>query len=213
MSWLETQRKGRWALVIAGVFCAYSVVWLVNAFGDRDQLWQAAERRLIAESQRRTDALSDLTSDRIHLARRLTELNELNTYLTSKPLGMSPMYGLGASLDALERRLHDYATGDKLSLAGARFLSFSRVVIFDKSSRVLADSAAGAAMPSGLTLGTANTESSAIELGPDGNFLVTRVPVMFKDQFSGTLVALTDVGEIYRQLIPLDSVDGTWSHS
>ena len=207
MSWLETRSRGRWALLIAGVFCAYLVVLLVNAFDDRDDLRHAAERRLIAESQRRTDALSDLASDRIHLARRLTELNELNTYLTSKALGMSPMYGLSVSLDALERRLHEHVIGDKLTAEGTRFLSFTRVVIFDESARVLADSGAGTAMPAGLTPGSASAEGSSIERGPDGPFMVTRVPVMFKDQFSGSLVALTDVGEIYRQLMQPDPVD------
>ena len=167
MPWLETRRKGRWALVIAGVFCAYSVVLLVNTFQDRQQLRQAAERRLIAESHRRTDALSDLASARIHLARRLTELN---TYLTSKALGMSPLYGLSVSLDALERRLHEHVTGDKLTAEAARFLSFTRVVMFDEAARVLADSGAsdGAAMPAGLKPGAATAENSSIELGPDG---------------------------------------------
>jgi signal transduction histidine kinase len=207
MPWLETQRKGRWALVIAGVFCAYSVVLLVNAFGDRDQLWQAAERRLIAESHRRTHALSDLASDRIHLARRLAELNELNTYLTSKALGMPPLGGLSVSLDALERRLHAHVTDDKSMAEGTRFVPFSRVVIFDESARVLADSGAGTAMPAGMAPGSASAEGSSIELGPNGQFLVTQVPVTFKDQFSGTLVALTDVGDIYRRLMQPDMVD------
>jgi signal transduction histidine kinase len=184
------------------------VVLLVNAFGDRAQLRQAAERRLIAESHLRADALSDVADDRIHLARHISERNELNTYLTSKALGMSPQYGLGVSLDALERRLQDYVFGGTLRVEGARFRPFARVVIFDESARVLADSGAGAAMPAALTPGAATTEGSSIELGTDGQFLVTRLPLMFKDQFSGTLVAVTDVGDIYRQLIPLDSVDG-----
>lgn len=192
---------------MAGVFCAYSVVLLVNAFGDRDDLRQAAERRLIVESSRLADELGEAVENRNHLARHISELNELNTYLTSKALGMSPLYGLGVSLDALERRLHDYVTGDKLRVGGARFLPFSRVVMFDESARVLADSGAGAAMPAGLTPGTATTESSSIELGPDGQFLVTRVPVMFKDQFSGTLVALTEVGDVYRYLIQAHEFD------
>ena len=207
MPWLETRRKGRWALIIAGVFCVYSVVLLVNAFGDRQQLRQAAERRLIAESHRRADKLSDLASDRIHLARRLTEVNELNTYLSSKAPGTSPLHGRSVSLDALERRLHEHVTGDKLTAERIGFLSFTRVVIFDESARVLADSGAGAGVPAGLAPGSASAESSAIELGPNGPFMVTRVPVMFKEQLSGTLVGVTDVSDIYRQLIPLDAAD------
>ena len=207
MPWLETRWRGRWAHIIAGVSCVYLVVLLVNAFGDRDDLRQAAERRLIAESNRLADELGEAVEDRTHLARHICQLNELNTYLTSKALGMSPLYGLSVSLDALERRLHDYATVGTLRVDGARFQPFARVVIFDESSRVLADSGAGAAMPAGLTLGIANTESSSIELGTDGQFLVTRVPVMFKDQFSGTLVALTDVGDVYRYLIQARELD------
>jgi signal transduction histidine kinase len=207
MPWFDPRWRGRWALVIAGVFCAYSLVLLANSFRDRDRLRHAAERRLIAESHRRTDALSDLASDRIHLARRLTELNELNTYLTSKALGMSPLYGLSVSLDALERRLHAHVNDDKPMVKGTGSLPFSRVVIFDESARVLADSGAGTAMPAGLTPGSASAEGSSIELGPNGQFLVTRVPVTFKDQFSGTLIALTDISQVYRQLIQPGSVD------
>lgn len=192
---------------MAGVFCAYSVVLLANAFVNRDDLRQAAERRLIVESNRLADELGEAVESRNHLAQHISELNELNTYLTSKALGMSPLYGLGVSLDALERRLHDYVTGGELSLAGARFQPFARVVIFDASARVLADSGAGTAMPAGLAPGTATTESSSIELGPDGQFLVTRVPLMFKDQFSGTLIALTDVDDVYRYLIQARELD------
>ena len=162
---------------------------------------------MIVESHRRTDALSDVANDRIHLARHLTELNELNTYLTSKALGMSPLYGLGVSQDALERRLRDYVASRKVDVNGERFLSFARVVIFDESAHLLADSAAGAAMPSGLNPGTGTDASSSIELDADGQFLVTRVPVMFKERMSGTLVALTDLSEIHRQLTQPESVD------
>ena len=50
MPWFEARWRGRWALVIAGVFCVYSLVLLANSFLDRDRLRHAAERRLIAES-------------------------------------------------------------------------------------------------------------------------------------------------------------------
>ena len=61
----------------------------------------------MADSQRRASSLADFAGDRVHLTEDLAGLNELNTYLSSKALGMSPLYGLNASLDALERKFRD----------------------------------------------------------------------------------------------------------
>jgi hypothetical protein len=40
----------RWQLLVAGVFCAYVLVLLGNAFYSRTQLRAAAEQRILADS-------------------------------------------------------------------------------------------------------------------------------------------------------------------
>jgi signal transduction histidine kinase len=189
------------------VFCAYSALLLFNAFRDRGQLREAAERRLVAESQRRASALADFTVDRIHLAEDLSALNELNTYLASKALGMSPLYGLNASLDALERRFRDRTVSKAPAMPTIHQLPFSRIVFFDEAGQALADSGGSAALPPGLMLPDARTRVSSITLSPQHRQLVASVPVMFKDQFSGTLVAMTDVAQLYRLPIQAETGD------
>lgn len=207
MRLMSTGWRERWAVAIAALFCVYSVALLINAFHDRDQLRQAALKRLVADSQRRGIALSDIAYDRFHVAQHLAELNELNTYLTSKALGMSPQYGLGVSLDALERRLKSSTERDDHT--SSHLLQFARVLIFDETAQLLADSEAGVAVPVGLIAGSDPiTAQPSIALSQNGDYLVTRVPVMFKDTLKGTLVGLTDIGELYQQMIQIESIDG-----
>ena len=187
------------------MFCAYSALLLVHSFRDREQLREAAERRLVADSQRRASSLADFAGDRIHLSEDLAGLNELNTYLSSKALGMSPLYGLNASLDALERKFRDRTARLAPTPRTSHQLPFSRIMFFDEAGLVLADSGGSAELPATPVQLAARTTS--IELSPRRRQLVARVPVMFKNQFSGTLVALTDAGELYRSLLQVDERD------
>ena len=186
-------------------FCAYSALLLFQAFRDQEQLREAAERRLVADSQRRAASLADFAGDRIHLTEDLAGLNELNTYLSSKALGMSPLYGLNASLDALERKFRDRTAVVEPVQRTTHQFPFSRIVFFDEAGQVLADSGGSAELPANAGQTDGHARTSSIELSPQRRQLVATVPVMFKDQFSGTLVALTDVGELYRSLIRVDA--------
>jgi len=189
------------------VFCAYSALLLVHSFRDREQLREAAERRLVADSQRRASSLADFAGDRVHLTEDLAGLNELNTYLSSKALGMSPLYGLNASLDALERQFRARTAVTSPAPRTTHQLPFSRIVFFDEAGQVLADSGGNAELPPMSGQPGAGARAPAIELSPQRRQFVASVPVMFKDQFSGTLVALTDVGELYRSLIQVEAGD------
>jgi signal transduction histidine kinase len=86
-------------------------------------------------------------------------------------------------------------------------LPFSRIAFFDEAGQPLADSGGSAALPPTAGLSDARTRASSIGLSPDRRQLVANVPVMFKDQFSGTLVAMTDVAELYRSLIQVEEGD------
>ncbi len=189
------------------VFCAYSALLLFQAFHDREQLREAAERRLVADSQRRASALADFAGDRFHLSEHMVALNELNTYLASKALGMSPLYGLNASLDALERRFRDRTAAVNSVSRTTHELPFSRIVFYDETGQVLADSGGTTELPPSAGRPDAGIREPSIELSPQRRELVVIVPVMFKDQFSGTLVTLTDVGEFYRSMIQLGAGD------
>jgi signal transduction histidine kinase len=189
------------------VFCAYSALLLYQAFRDQAQLREAAERRLVADSQRRASSLADFAGDRVHLTEDLAGLNELNTYLSSKALGMSPLYGLNASLDALERKFRDRTAVTNPVARTTHQVPFSRIVFFDEAGQVLADSGGGAELPPAPGRADARIRAPSVELSPRRRELMVSVPVMFKDQFSGTLIALTDVGELYRSLLQVDARD------
>ena len=189
------------------VFCAYSALLLFQAFRDQEQLREAAERRLVADSLRRASSLADFAGDRIHLSEDVAGLNELNTYLSSKALGMSPLYGLNASLDALERKFRDRSVRVDLAPRTSHQVPFSRIVFFDEAGHVLADSGGGAELPAAPGPADVRVRAPSIELSPRRRELVVTLPIMFKGQFSGTLVALTDVGEFYRLLLQVDARD------
>ena len=192
----------RWPLVIAGVFFVYALLLLGNAVRDRNQLREAGEARLVADSQRRAVSLGEFAGERIHLTEDLSGLNELNTYLASKDLGMSPLYGLNASLEALEQRLRIRVQTRKPGLHGAYQSPFTRIVVFDEDGQPLADS--GGAIPM-KALPAAAAPRPGLMVDTERRAVVASAPVVFKGRFSGTIVTTTDIGELYHSLIPMEA--------
>ncbi len=194
----------RWPLVIAGVFCLYSLLLIGMALRDRGQLRAAAETRLIGDSQRRAGVLGEFLRDRIHLTEDLTELNEVNTYLVSKALGMSPLYGLGVSLEALELRLRARIKAQRSDDHSNMHSSFARLLMLDEAGQPLADSGGPALPPQ--PAGGSLQPSLALDL--ERRLLVASVPILFKDRFSGTMVSMTDVGEVFHSIVQAQAEGG-----
>ncbi len=194
MAGLRSTLGRRWPLAVAAVFCVYSLLLLSNTFQSQQQLRLAADARLVADSKRRATALGDLVAGQMALARDLAELHELRSYQHNLALGMSPRYGLDASLDALEQRLGQFVgsgqQGDERTLR--------RAVFVDATGRVVADTGAGQGQP----VPTPGTVGVALDLAQRA--LVARTEVTFQGVRSGTMVCFFDLGMLTRSMLQLD---------
>jgi len=182
---------------VAAVFCVYSLVLLWSAFQSQQQLRLAADARLVADSKRRATALGDIVSRQLALARELAGLHELRTYQHNKALGMSPRYGLDASLEAVEQQLRQrlgsgQPGGDP---------SLRRVVFLDDTGRPVADTAAVPAAPV-PAVGPAG--DTGVTLDHAGHAVVVRAAVLFNGERSGTMVTFSDIGALTHSLLQLD---------
>ncbi|MBA3623962.1 MAG: hypothetical protein H0W48_05835, partial [Methylibium sp.] len=46
---MSSRLNARWPVIVAGIFCIYSVLLLWNAFDSKEQLRVAADARMIAD--------------------------------------------------------------------------------------------------------------------------------------------------------------------
>ncbi|MBL8307320.1 MAG: response regulator [Rubrivivax sp.] len=193
MADLRSTLTRRWPLAVAAVFCVYSLLLLWNTFQSQQQLRLAADARLVADSKRRATALGDLVAHQVAMARDLAELHELRSYQHNLALGMSPRYGLDASLEAVSQRLGQFVgsgqAGDERTLR--------RAVFVDAAGRVVADTAG-----QGLPVPAPGTVGVALDLAQRA--LVARSEVTFQGVRSGTLVCFFDLGVLTRSLLQLD---------
>ena len=184
---------GRWPLVLAAVFCIYSVVLLWNAYRSRDLLNSAVESRVVAESARRASALGDLAASRRQDAIDLARDRDIENYLANRALGMSLKYGLNANLDAIDQNLRR-----KVQMALFRGdPSYQRIVYLDEGGALLADSEPGTATPE---LTEAERRESTLLIDTEQARWTVTAPVTFKERFAGTVVTIADLGQLARYL-------------
>lgn len=91
----------RWPIIAAALFCGYSWLLLANTYQTQEQLHVAASVKQIANLSRQTVILSDYLKGIRTDAEHASESHALLAYFTNKDLGMSPRYGLNASLEAI----------------------------------------------------------------------------------------------------------------
>ena len=192
--------------LVAAAFAVYALVLMWNTVQSQAQLRQAADARLVADSKRRATALGEQLSQRRDAVVELAAVHELQVFLTNRALGMSPRYGLDASLGALEQRLRQAVDKDKGVAAAAP----TRVVFIDADGRPLADTAVDGEPAPLPAQGAGLHPGLALDLARKA--IVATAPVTFKDRFQGTMLAYSDIGRLYHSLIQLDD-DGNYSET
>ena len=176
----------RWPLILAALFSIYTFILLWHVHASRDLLRDAADARLVADSQRRSAAISDFIAQRRIAAEDLAESHDIEAYLVNRALGMSRQYGLNANLDAIEDFFRRQ-TAQK-NLRGAAI--YSRILYYDETGEVLVDlnPAAGPVIP---PLGFENSGSVVIDLGK--RLILAGAPVFHKGKYSGAVVTVGDL--------------------
>jgi signal transduction histidine kinase/ActR/RegA family two-component response regulator len=161
------------------------------------ELRTTANKHLVADSQRRALALGDYVTQRRDTAEELVSLRELHTYLVNKALGMSPKYGLDASLAAVEYRFLGWVGGSYVGESKA----LTRIVLLNARGERLVDTGGN-----GSPLPDAGEPSRQTHLSLDlaHRQLVATTPLVFKGELQGTVISFSDIAQLYRSLIQPD---------
>ncbi|NCC28794.1 MAG: hybrid sensor histidine kinase/response regulator, partial [Gammaproteobacteria bacterium] len=125
----------RWPLLLAAIFCVYTLVLLWNVFTAQDLLRSSADARLVADSQRRAIAVANFIAERRNSAVDLAESHEIEAYLINLALGMSLQYGLNTNLDAIEQRFRRHR--EQKTLRGSPL--YQRILYRDEQGTTLVD--------------------------------------------------------------------------
>ncbi len=187
------------AVVLALV--AY-VGWLVVAqYRSRLALEESRHRQLAEDTDKQATAVGYFLTERQDDLRHLGDSREPTAYFENEALGMSPEYGLKASLFAVQD-LFDRLRATKL-LAGAPI--YSRVVFFDVRGGVLVASGAepvggeekawGSLLPRGPS-----PALSSSRIGEERQ-LVVSIPFDFKGRRAGSIVAWIPVLPVYAHFV------------
>ncbi len=132
---MSTPRVSKWPFLVTLVFCVYAFVLLKNVFDSQEQLRTVANARQVASSARHAAVLDDfargLTTDAVDLAGS----SALMAYLMNKDLGMSPRYGLKASLTSVEASFLEEIK-HRESLGGGKR---NRLLYYAETGEVLVD--------------------------------------------------------------------------
>ena len=195
----------RWPVVLAALFCLYSLVLLWKVFDSQSLLRDTIEARLLADSARRAEVLAETAVERRIEARELAESPEVEAYLINRALGMSIQYGLGTSLDAISQRFER-----KLSQSAQHgSLSYRRIFMLDESGAVLADVGGTDAQ---TTLADASRLQDTLYIDPTQRLIISSAQVIHKDVRSGTVVTLGDLDQLSKLLIATGPTNGRGSY-
>ena len=182
LPWLAS----RWPSLLAIAICCYSWLLLADAFRSREGLRAASGSRTIVDCKRGAQILA---SDIVEWRRRvgaLAESSEVQNYLINKDLGMSPRYGLNASLGDIEGRFRKESAKE----TGQGGLDKARVALCDEDGQTLVDTE-----PKGAPLSrpTTSGKDPTMTMDIDNRRFVTIAPVFHKKVFRGTVAVIGDL--------------------
>jgi signal transduction histidine kinase/ActR/RegA family two-component response regulator len=191
-SWLLNRHL---PLLLACFFAIYAALLLGNAFHARGQLKEAAEAKLLLESERTAALLSDLITEQKHFVRGLAESHEARAFLTNRALGMSMRYGLSANLFVIEELFRRKLAENTVMTVPV----FQRITYFDETGALLVDTSPGESLPGHDAL-RASTENPVIDT--TSNQLLFGTNVELRNTPGGMLVAVADLSLLARYLTP-----------
>ncbi len=187
------------ALIIVGLFLAYSLALLWSVFSSQRLLLEATDRRLLADSERRAAVIADFFDERAQDAAQIAESREIQDYFVNQALGMSSRYGLNLSLDAIDRRLDDYLQGKTLRSLPV----FSSLRLMDEAGRRVAG--AGIAPP--LRPGLPGGDVVRLHIDYDACCYEVFAPVSYRGERRGFILAMGRFDTLGAMLIG-DRADG-----
>jgi diguanylate cyclase (GGDEF)-like protein/PAS domain S-box-containing protein len=191
---IRSRLLSHWPLIFAFTFAALSIPLLWSLRSSQDGLRAAIEARIIGDTQRRAQGISDFVADLKKTAIDLASSREVGQYLTNRALGMSMRYGLQANIDQIGRQFETLLI-EKTIRSKQIIKSIS---YFDQNGALLVR-AGIARRPNGAV---ASFEPSVtISTTGSGSQVVAMAPVIFKEHFSGSIVVEIEPGVLSRLLL------------
>ena len=184
----------RWPLILAAIFGVYTFILLWNVYASQALLHSTADARMVVDSQRRAAAISDFIAERRAVVEELAASRDIEDYLINRALGMSVQYGLNANLEAIDDYFRQQA--ESKTLRGAHL--YERIFYQDETGAILSDltpSAPPVTLPAGFRNGV------EVVIDSTHGWLVTSAPVIYKGQYSGTVVTVGDLKQLAWLLI------------
>jgi len=170
------------ALILVGLFLAYTLALLWSVFSSQFLLLEVTDRRLLADSERRAAVVADFFDERSQDVSHVADSREIQDYFVNQALGMSSRYGLNLSLDAIDRRLDDYLQGKTLRSLPV----FSSLRLMDESGSRLA----GAGLSPPLQAALPVSDALSLHLDYDACCYEVIAPISFRGERRGFIVAM-----------------------
>ena len=186
-----------WPLIMAGVFTTFTMLLLWNLASSQSQLRIATDARLVADSQRRAATISEFIAERRQAVADLASSHEIDAYLANRALGMSPRYGLNATLSFIDQRFKRQI--EQKTLRGQPV--YAGIAFLDKDGAVLAEAGAEEA---DLSTRAAAERTVGLVIDPKALRIIASSPVFHKGEFAGTVVTTTDLRLLSRLMIASD---------
>ncbi|MCK6372182.1 MAG: PAS domain S-box protein, partial [Gammaproteobacteria bacterium] len=179
--------------VAAGLAAIYACVLLWSLFSSQTLLREAHHDHLLADGQRRAEAVAEFLAERRQSVVSLAAEREIGDYLANEALGMSERYGLNISLDAIERRLAEYLAQHT---RGGRPV-FDGIAFFGRDGGLIVG--AGESLASGAP--TVHGREVLVHIADDGADYRVQAPVVFRGDHQGMLVATGSLTALATTLI------------
>ena len=181
----------RLPILVALAFGLYSLALLAYTVNSWRYMKQDADRFLVADSTRRAGVLGDLADEIGKESAVHAGIPEIRNYLMNRDLGMSPRYGLDASLQAITEQFKEH-------LPHGASAAVSRIVYLGADGKLLADTGRGEAVP---PLSGIPSLDARLRFDPASGQLMAVVPVLHKGAGEGFVVTISPIGVLYRNLI------------
>jgi diguanylate cyclase (GGDEF)-like protein/PAS domain S-box-containing protein len=182
-----------WPSLMAAVLLAFVLAISSSLYYAQSQLRSATDARLLADSQRRAAAIEDFLAERLQDAAHLAASHEIEAYLTNSALGMSPRYGLNASLDFVEQKFQRAI--EQMTLRGSAI--YTRIEFLDDTNYPLV--AVGG--PSISQAVGKSDRTSRVYIDEAAWAIVARAPIIHKESYRGAVVTTTDMRVLSKLLI------------
>jgi len=190
-----------WPLLIAVAFAAFTMVLILSLYGAQSRLRAATDSRLIADSQRRADAVAEFMAERKQEAADLAASREVEAYLVNRALGMSPQYGLNVSLDAVEQLFNHHIR--QKTLRGLPV--YQHIAFYVEPGQPVAQ--AGGHVADNVPMTTLG-RAPELQLDQQRWRMTASAPVIQRDVVLGHVVTVSDLRLLSRLLITSDMPQG-----